>query len=59
VSSVPPSDAFAFLLGNVAPHVELAVHYLSVPASGRQCIANLNGNVFRAEYDLRLPRPEQ
>jgi hypothetical protein len=46
-------------LGNVAPHVELAVHYLSVPASGRQCIANLNGNVFRAEYDLRLPRPEQ
>ncbi len=49
----------SFYSENVAPHVELAVRYLNVPASGRQCIANLNGNAFRAEYDLRLPRPEQ
>jgi len=48
-----------FYWENVAPHVQLAVRYLNVTSSGRQWIANLYGNVFRAEYDLRLSGPEQ
>jgi hypothetical protein len=48
-----------FYWESVAPHVQLAVRYLNVTSSGRQWIANLYGNVFRAEYDLRLSGPEQ
>lgn len=48
-----------FYWDSVAPHLELAVRYLNVTSSGRQWIANLYGNVFRAEYDLHLSGPEQ
>src|SRR5262245_45494665 len=48
-----------FYWESVAPHVQLAVRYLNVTSSGRQWIANLYGNVFRGEYDLRLSGSEQ
>ena len=43
----------------VAPHVQLAIRYLNVTASGRQWIANLYSNVFRAEQDISLSGPQQ
>ncbi len=43
----------------VAPHVQLAIRYLNVTASGRQWIANLYGNVFRAERDISLSGPQK
>jgi hypothetical protein len=48
-----------FYWDTVSPHIQLAIRYLNVTASGRQWIANLYGNVFRAEYDLHLSGPEQ
>ena len=48
-----------FYQSNVFPHIQPAIRYLNVTSSGRQWIANLYGNVFRAEYDLRLSGPEQ
>jgi hypothetical protein len=45
-----------FYWNSVAPHIQGAVRYLNVTASGRQWIANLYSNVFRSEYALdRLP----
>jgi hypothetical protein len=38
-----------FYWNNVSPHVQTAIRYLNVTASGRQWIANLYSNVFRAE----------
>jgi hypothetical protein len=43
----------------VAPHVQLAIRYLNVTASGRQWIANLYSNVFRAERDISLSGPQK
>jgi hypothetical protein len=48
-----------FYWNSVAPHIQLAIRYLNVTSSGRQWIANLYGNVFRAKYDLQLSTPEQ
>jgi hypothetical protein len=42
----------------VAPHVQTAIRYLHVTASGRQWVANLYSNVFRAERDLALGGPQ-
>jgi len=42
----------------VSPHVQTAIKYLNVTTSGRQWIANLYSNVFRAEHNLRLSGPE-
>jgi hypothetical protein len=39
--------------------VQLAIRYLNVTASGRQWIANLYGNVFRAERDIWLAGPQK
>jgi hypothetical protein len=47
-----------FYWDNVSPHIQLAIRYLNVTSSGRQWIANLYGNVFSAEYDVRLSGPE-
>lgn len=44
-----------FYWDSVSPHIQLAVRYLNVTASGRQWIANLYSNVFRAEYALDRP----
>jgi hypothetical protein len=41
-----------FYWNSVAPHVQAAIKYMEVTASGRQWIANLYSNVFRAERDL-------
>ncbi len=43
----------------VAPHVQTAIRYLNVTSSGRQWIANLYSNVFRAERDISLSGPQQ
>jgi hypothetical protein len=38
-----------FYWNSVSPHVQPAIRYLEVTASGRQWLANLYSNVFRAE----------
>ena len=48
-----------FYWKTVSPHVQTAIRYLNVTSSGRQWIANLYSNVFRAERDLRLTGPER
>src|SRR6266566_4097850 len=41
-----------FYWNSVSPRIETAIRYLNVTASGRQWIANLYSNVFRAERDV-------
>ncbi len=48
-----------FYYNSVAPHVQTAIRYLNVTSSGRQWIASLYSNVFRAERDLSLFGPER
>jgi hypothetical protein len=43
-----------FYWNNVSPHIQTAIRYLNVTSSGRQWIANLYSNVFRAERELSL-----
>lgn len=47
-----------FYWKSVSPYVQTAIRYLNVTASGRQWIANLHGNVFRAERELTLSGPQ-
>ena len=47
-----------FYWNSIAPHVQTAIRYLNVTASGRQWVANLYSNVFRAERDLALSGPQ-
>jgi hypothetical protein len=42
----------------VAPQIQSAIRYLNVTSSGRQWIANLYSNVFRAERELNLSGPQ-
>jgi hypothetical protein len=42
----------------VAPHIQGAIHSLNMTARGRQWIANLYSNVFRAEREVRLSGPQ-
>lgn len=48
-----------FYWQSVSTHVQPAIRYLNVTASGRQWIANLYSNVFRAERDLNPFGPQQ
>jgi hypothetical protein len=48
-----------FYWNSVAPHVQTAIRYLNVSSSGRQWIANLYSNVFRAERDISLSGPQK
>jgi hypothetical protein len=48
-----------FYWKTVSPHIQRAIRYLNVTSSGRQWIANLYSNVFRAERDLSLSGPER
>jgi hypothetical protein len=48
-----------FYWNSVAQHVQTAIRYLNVTASGRQWIANLYSNVFRAERDIGLSGPQK
>jgi hypothetical protein len=46
-----------FYWNTIAPHIQAAIRYLNVTSSGRQWIANLYSNVFRAsERELDLFR---
>ncbi|HJU12102.1 MAG TPA: HD domain-containing protein [Candidatus Binataceae bacterium] len=47
-----------FYWQSVSAQVQPAIRYLNVTSSGRQWIANLYSNVFRAERDLRLSGPQ-
>ena len=47
-----------FYWSNVAPQIQMAIRYLNVTSSGRQWIANLYANVFRAERELNLSGPQ-
>jgi hypothetical protein len=48
-----------FYWNNVSPHIQMAIRYLNVTSSGRQWIASLYSNVFRAERELNLCGPER
>jgi hypothetical protein len=48
-----------FYWSSVSPQIQTAIRYLNVTSSGRQWIANLHSNVFRAERDLSLSGPQQ
>jgi hypothetical protein len=47
-----------FYWNSVAPHIQTEIRYLNKTASGRQWIANLYGNVFRAEREISLSGPQ-
>ena len=47
-----------FYWNNVAPQIQTAIGYLNVTSSGRQWIANLYSNVFRAEREMNLSGPQ-
>jgi hypothetical protein len=57
-----PADLFEkypqFYWNSVFPHTQDGIRYLNVTSSGRQWIAGLYSNVFRAERDLRAPGPQ-
>jgi hypothetical protein len=48
-----------FYWSTIAPHIQTGIRYLNATASGRQWIANLYGNVFRAEREISLSGPQQ
>lgn len=48
-----------FYWKSVSPHLEEAIGYLNVAASGRQWIANLHSHVFCAEHAFALMGPER
>jgi hypothetical protein len=48
-----------FYWASISPHIQAAIKYLNVTSSGRQWIASLYSNVFRAERDLNLCGPER
>jgi hypothetical protein len=47
-----------FYWGSVAPHIQTEIRYLNMTSSGRQWIASLYGNVFRAEREISLSGPQ-
>jgi hypothetical protein len=48
-----------FYWNTVSPHVQTAIRYLNATSSGRQWIANLYGNISRAEREITLSGPQQ
>ena len=48
-----------FYWNSISPEVQVAIRYLNVTSSGRQWIANLYSNVFRAERELNLCGPQR
>jgi hypothetical protein len=48
-----------FYWKSISPHVQTAIKYLNFTSSGRQWVANLYSNVFRAERDLSLCGPQR
>jgi hypothetical protein len=47
-----------FYWNSVAPHIQTEIRYLNKTSSGRQWIASLYGNVFRAEREIPLSGPQ-
>ena len=47
-----------FYWNTVAPQIQTAIRYLNLTSRGRQWVANVYGNVFRAERDLNLSGPQ-
>jgi hypothetical protein len=47
-----------FYWKKVAPQIQTAIRYLNVTSRGRQWIASLYGNVFRAEREMNLSGPQ-
>lgn len=47
-----------FYWNSVAPHIQTEINHLNKTASGRQWIANLYSNVFRAEREIALSGPQ-
>jgi hypothetical protein len=47
-----------FYWNAVAPYIQTEIRYLNMTSNGRQWIANLYGNVFRAERDIPLSGPQ-
>ncbi|MGE5157241.1 MAG: metal-dependent phosphohydrolase [Gemmatimonas sp.] len=48
-----------FYWNSVAPHIQTEIGYLNKTSGGRQWIANLYANVFRAEREISLSGPQQ
>ena len=48
-----------FYWDSVAPHIQTEIGYLNRTSSGRQWVANLYANVFRAEREISLSGPQQ
>jgi hypothetical protein len=48
-----------FYWNRISPHIQTAIGYLNVTSSGRQWIAGLYSNVFRAERELRHSGPQR
>ena len=48
-----------FYWSSVSVHIKEAIRYLNVTSSGRQWIANLYSNVFRAERELSFSGPQR
>lgn len=48
-----------FYWDSVAPHIQTEIGYLNKTEIGRQWIANLYSNVFRAERDISLSGPQK
>ena len=48
-----------FYWKSISPHIQAAIQYLNVTSSGRQWVASLYSNVFRAERDLGLCGPQR
>jgi len=48
-----------FYWKSISPRIQAAIRYLNVTSSGRQWIAGLYSNVFRAERDITLNGPQR
>jgi hypothetical protein len=48
-----------FYFNCVAPHIQTEIRYLNMTSSGRQWIASLYANVFRAEREISLSGPQK
>jgi len=46
-----------FYWNSISTHIQTAIRYLNVTSRGRQWIATLYSNVFRAERELHLSGP--
>jgi hypothetical protein len=48
-----------FYWSSVSTHIQGAIRYLNITSNGRQWIANLHSNIFRAERELSMSGPQR